>query len=245
SGASVWSSPTLDLQRKAVYVTTGDSYSDPAAKTSDAILAFDMDSGKLLWSRQMTSGDAYTIACDRPDKINCPESNAPDFDFDSPPILLSLPNGKRALVAGQKSGMVHAVDPDAEGKVLWQTRVGKGGKLGGIQWGSAADNEKVYVALSDITFRVGDLDAAVGGGKLGLDPKGGGGLFALRIDTGEKVWHTPTPTSGCEGNPRCSPAQSAAVTLIPGVAFSGSIDGHIRAYSTKDGSILWDFNTAQ
>jgi polyvinyl alcohol dehydrogenase (cytochrome) len=245
SGASIWSAPTLDLKRKAVYVTTGDSYSDPAAQTSDAILAFDMDSGKLLWSRQMTSGDAYTLACERPDKINCPEANGPDFDFGSSPILLSLPNGRRALVVGQKSGFVHAVDPDQQGAVLWQVRVGQGGTLGGVQWGSAADSEKVYVALSDVGFRKGDLGAAVGGGALELDPTRGGGLFALRIDTGEKVWHTPAPPPDCTDKKRCSPAQSAAVTLIPGVVFSGSIDGHLRAYSTRDGHILWDFNTAQ
>src|SRR5262249_22581484 len=126
SGASIWSSPTLDLKRRAVYVTTGNSYSDPAARTSDAILAFDMDSGKLLWSCQMTAGDAYIIACGQLDKTNCPEANGPDFDFGSSPILLPLPNDRRALVVGQKSGMVHAIDPDEQGKILWQVRVGRG-----------------------------------------------------------------------------------------------------------------------
>jgi polyvinyl alcohol dehydrogenase (cytochrome) len=43
----------------------------------------------------------------------------------------------------------------------------------------------------------------------------------------------------------CSAAQSAPPTLIPGVVFSGSEDGHLRAYDTKDGSVLWDFNTLQ
>ena len=146
SGASVWSSPTLDLKKRAVYVTTGDAYSDPPASTSDAFVAFDMDTGKMLWSRQMTSGDAYNIGC--PTGDNCPKANGPDFDFGCSPNLVDLPNGKRALVAGQKSGMVHAVDPDQQGEVLWQTRVGKGGALGGVQWGTATDSaERVCGAL--------------------------------------------------------------------------------------------------
>ena len=42
---------------------------------------------------------------------------------------------------------------------------------------------------------------------------------------------------------RCSLAQSAAVSSIPGVVFSGAEDGHIRAYSSVDGKVLWDYDT--
>lgn len=236
SGAPIWSAPTIDTKRGAIYVTTGDNYSDPPTRTSDAFLAFDLATGKLLWSRQMTPNDAYVVACRMPDKTNCPDSNGPDLDFSSAPILVDLPNGKRALVAGQKSGVVHAVDPDQQGEVLWQTRIGEGGSLGGVQWGSAADAANVYVALSD-----------VGRVKLwysqntDVDPKQGGGMFALRLSDGKRVWYTPPP--GCGDRKRCSPAQSAAVSAIPGVTFSGSVDGHIRAYSTTDGAIVWDFDT--
>jgi polyvinyl alcohol dehydrogenase (cytochrome) len=170
-----------------------------------------------------------------PDKTNCPDSNGPDFDFGSPPILVSLANGRRALVAGQKSGVVHAIDPDKNGDVIWQTRVGKGGGLGGIQWGSATDHSHVYVALSDIALSIPNALAR------DLDPKLGGGMFALSLENGKRIWYTPAP--GCGTRKKCSPAQSAAVSAIPGAAFSGSIDGHLRAYSTKDGAILWDFDT--
>ena len=152
SGAGVWSSPAVDLKRGAVYITTGDAYSDPAASTSDAFMAFDIKTGKLLWTRQMTAGDAYNVACSLPEalRVNCPEAKGPDHDFGSSPILVDLPNGRRALIAGQKSGVVHAVDPDRGGEILWQTRVGKGSALGGVQWGSAFDGRRVYVALSDV-----------------------------------------------------------------------------------------------
>jgi polyvinyl alcohol dehydrogenase (cytochrome) len=131
---------------------------------------------------------------------------------------------------------VHAVDPDRQGEIIWQTRVGEGGTMGGVQWGSATDGTNVYVALSDIgriMLTYSQFTAA--------DPKRGGGMFALKLDTGEKIWYTPPVGCGAR-TARCSPAQSAAVSAFPGVAFSGSVDGHMRAYSTADGKVLWDYD---
>ena len=236
SGAPIWSSPAIDAKNNALYATTGDNYSDPTSRMSDAFMAFNLDTGKILWSRQMTPADAYTAACRIPDKTNCPDSNGPDFDFSSGPILVTLSNGKRALVAGQKSGLVHAVDPDNQGEQIWSVRVGKGGTNGGVQWGSATDGTNVYVALADLGRVVVPYSLSTD-----VDPKKGGGMFALNLATGKQVWYTP-PAS-CGDRKRCSPAQSAAVTAIPGVAFSGSVDGHLRAYSTADGSVLWDMDT--
>jgi polyvinyl alcohol dehydrogenase (cytochrome) len=241
SGASVWSAPTIDEKLGALYVTTGDSYSDPAAKTSDAMVAFDLKMGKMLWSRQFLGGDAWNISCDAGDDANCPKAKGPDLDFGSSSILRALPNGKRVLIAGQKSGVLHAVDPDNKGEILWQQRVGKGGLIGGIQWGPAADADRIYVALSDIGVKIKNDPEA--GMMSELDGSVGGGLFAYEIATGKKEWSTPAPS--CNGRPKCSPAQSAAVTVIPGVVFSGSVDGHLRAYSTQDGKVLWDFDTIQ
>ena len=225
SGAPIWSSPSIDVKRNAIYATTGDNYSDPTSRLSDAFMAFDLDTGKILWSRQMTASDAYTSACRIADKTNCPESNGPDFDFSSGPILVTLGNGKRALVAGQKSGLVHAVDPDNQGELLWSVRVGQGGT-------------NVYVALADLGRVVVPYSLSTD-----VDPKRGGGMFALSLADGKRVWYTPPVP--CGDRKRCSPAQSAAVTAIPGVAFSGSVDGHLRGYSTKDGSVIWDVDTIQ
>jgi polyvinyl alcohol dehydrogenase (cytochrome) len=236
SGATIWNAPTLDPMRNAIYVTTGDNYSDPPTGTSDAFIAFDLDSGKILWTRQTLARDAWNGACSRGDGANCPDSNGPDYDFASPPMLVTLPNGKRALIAGQKSGVVWAIDPDREGEVLWQTRVGNGGISGGVQWGSAADRSNVYVALADL----GRITIP-GTIQWNPDPKMGGGMFALRLDSGARVWQTPPPP--CGDRLRCSPAQSAAVSAIPDATFSGSEDGHLRAYSTKTGAVLWDFDT--
>lgn len=238
SGAPIWSSPAIDPLRNAVYATTGNNYTDPTSALSDAFVAFDLDTGAMLWSRQMTEADAYTAACRLQDRTNCAASNGPDFDFGASPILVTLGEGRRALIAGQKSGVVHALDPDRGGAILWQTRVGKGGTMGGVQWGSAVDDQQIYVAVSDLHRIPVPFAWATD-----ADPNAGGGLFALRLRDGSQAWYTP-PAS-CSGRPRCSPAQPGAVTAIPGVAFSGSMDGHVRAYSTVDGAVLWDFDTVR
>jgi len=238
AGAPIWSPPTIDVEKNILYVTTGENSSHPATATSDAFLAMDLESGRIVWSKQVTSSDVWTAACRMVDKSNCPEPSGPDFDFGSPPILTTLPNGRRALIAGQKSGVVYAVDPDNRGEIIWRARVGKGGTLGGIEWGSAADQSNVYVAVSDV------VRIAIPG-SLGteIDPSQGGGMFALSLDSGERAWYVTPP--GCGDRKRCSPAQSAAVSAIPGAVFSGSMDGHLRAYSAKDGTVLWDFDTAR
>jgi polyvinyl alcohol dehydrogenase (cytochrome) len=139
------------------------------------------------------------------------------------------------LIVGQKSGVVFGLDPDKQGEILWQTTIGHGGPLGGVEWGPAVDSEVAYVALSDFGFAGGPEGTVP-------DPKSGGGLFALDLATGKQIWAALPVAGGCTV-PRCSPAQSAAVTAIPGVVFSGADDGHLRAYSTKDGSTLWDYDT--
>ncbi len=240
SGVPVWSAPIIDTKLRRLYATTGNNYSDPTTRLSDAFVALDLETGKILWSRQLTPSDAYTAACRLDDKTNCPDSNGPDYDFAAGPNLVNLPNGKRALIAGQKSAQVHAVDPDQQGELLWSKKIGRGGTAGGVQWGTATDKDNVYVALSDL-------------GRIALsysqntdaDPNIGGGMFALRLTDGKQVWYTKPKPEPCGKRPRCSPAQSQAVSALPGVVFSGSVDGHMRAYSTQTGKVIWDIDTAR
>jgi polyvinyl alcohol dehydrogenase (cytochrome) len=242
SGAGVWTTPVLDPEQDTMYVTTGDNYSDPPTSLSDALVAMRMSTGDILWSRQFTAKDAWNSSCYLPGRVNCPDSDGPDFDFASSAILVSLTNGRRTLLLGQKSAVVYAVDPDRRGQTLWQSRIGEGGTVGGIEWGSATDGRNLYVALSDISFHV-NLKPNSNDRTYELDPNKGGGLFAFRIDNGERIWQTPPP--GCGERRQCSPAQSAAVTAIPGVVWSGAEDGHLRAYSTANGKIIWDYDTAR
>jgi polyvinyl alcohol dehydrogenase (cytochrome) len=234
SGVGVWSAPTIDEEQGLLYVTTGDNYSDPPTNKSDGVIALSMETGAIAWWKQFRRDDAFNNACMDPDNKNCPDAGGPDYDFGSSAILLHLRGGQRALVMTQKSGAVYAVDPDKQGDLMWQAQIGKGGVLGGIEWGAAADGGRLYAALSDEAF----LDS---GKENDLDPNTGGGMYALSLESGEQAWMSPGIP--CDAHRPCSPAQQAAVTVIPGVVFSGSMDGHLRAYGTDDGEVLWDYDT--
>jgi polyvinyl alcohol dehydrogenase (cytochrome) len=246
SGVGVWASPTLDTKRGLMYVPTGDNYSSPATPLSDAILALEISTGKVVWSQQTTPGDAYNSSCGT-DKQNCPDEDGPDYDFGSSAILTQLPGGRDVLLAGQKSGMVYALDPEKRGEILWQVRIGTRGPnvatSVGVQWGMATDGQRVYAATS-ASGRTPPKDPLDTRRSI-LDPNQGGGLTALRVADGGKVWYAPPIVCAPEAPSGCSPAQSSAVTAMPGVVFSASMDGHVRGYSSEDGKILWDFDTAR
>jgi polyvinyl alcohol dehydrogenase (cytochrome) len=223
SGSGIWSAPTVDEKRRLLYVATGNTYSAPAQPSSDAVVALDLESGSIRWMKQVTPNDVFLTGC-RAGNPNCPETNGPDVDFGSPPMLTRA-NGRDLIVIGQKSGVTFAMDPEKQGEIVWQYRAGQGGTLGGIEWGGAVDDTRAYFAVSDI-----------------LTPKPGG-LHAVSLATGERVWYTPPPAAACGTERGCNVAQSAALTLIPGVIFSGSSDGALRAYATADGSVLWQFDS--
>jgi polyvinyl alcohol dehydrogenase (cytochrome) len=240
SGAGIWSAPTLDAKRGVLYVSTGDNYSAPATPLSDAVLALELATGKIVWAKQTTPGDVWNTLCST--KGNCP---GPDFDYGASVILEKVDNGRDVLLAGQKSGVVYALDPDRKGEILWQVRVGQGGTNGGVQWGMASDGHQVYAATSDVRRSQASNADPLDPRPQFADPKVGGGLTALRIGTGEKVWFASPVVCGPAAKPGCSPAQSQAVTVIPGVVFSGSLDGHLRAYSAEEGKVIWDFDTVR
>jgi polyvinyl alcohol dehydrogenase (cytochrome) len=243
SGAPVWSSPTIDHRAGVLYVATGNNYSDPATSTSDAVLALDLTTGAVRWSKQLTANDAQNVGCDIPGKPMCPSADGPDADFGQPPIVVTLTSGRRLLLIAQKSGFAYALDPDKSGAVVWQARIAKGGKLGGSQWGSATDGRRMYVAASDLAPDVVP-DSSPQGFHFDASSKQGGGLTALDVATGTVAWAAAPPTA-CAGRRHCSPAQSAAVTVVDGAVFSGSVDGHLRAYWASTGAVLWDFDATR
>lgn len=226
SGGAIWSAPTVDAKRRVVYAATGNTYSGPPQETTDAVIAFDLDTGIKKWVRQATPNDIFVVGCRAgTDNPNCPEQNGPDFDFGNAPILARA-DGRDVIVIGQKSGVGFAMDPDKKGEILWQYRAGQGSALGGMEWGSAADTENVYFPVSDI-----------------LGPKPGG-LHAVSMKTGQRVWYAAPPAPACGAPGRsCNGALAAAISVIRGVVFAGSNDGAIRAHSTKNGMVLWEFDT--
>ncbi len=221
SGAGIWSTPTIDEQLGALYVATGDNYSDPPTEHQRrdprpgpqdrrAAVVQATHRERCLQQRVLDSA-ANQLPCESAVRISISGSR--------PSWSVSARESAR-WSSRQKSGMVHAIDPDQKGKMLWQTRAGAGGYLGGSQWGSASDGEKVYVAISDIAIGGVADPKSPQGFRLTLDPKKGGGLHALDLKTGKIVW-SAKPSACAGGRTDCSPAQSAAVTAIPGVSLLG------------------------
>ncbi|MDP5070908.1 MAG: PQQ-binding-like beta-propeller repeat protein, partial [Congregibacter sp.] len=239
SGAPIWNSPAVDLERGQIYAGTGENYSTPADGSSDAIIAFDMATGKKKWVTQTTSGDSWNAGCliyFTKDASNCPEENGPDFDYSASPILLSLSEETDILVVGQKSGTVYGLDPDT-GRVIWKTPVGRGGVQGGVHFGMAAGDGLVYVPINDM-FYPEDLTRY----DFKKDPRPG--IYALNPATGKELWANPAEDVCPEDRKEwCDSGISAAATAIPGAVIAGHMDGHIRIYSAATGKVLWDYTT--
>jgi len=229
SGVPIWNSPTVDLKRRRLYAGTGNNYSVPATSMSDAVVAFDMDSGSIRWVNQVTQNDIWNRSCARPEVRNdliCPDADAPDVDFAASPILVDLTGGKQIIVAANKASL-YALDPDQEGKIIWQKQIGRG-TAGGVMWGAAVDGEILYAANQSFDAK---------------NPEASGGIAALNVNSGEKIWSIPAPPCG-ERKP-CRPSHSAAITAIPGVVFAGTWDGRLQAISTRDGKVLWEYDTSK
>lgn len=232
SGAPVWSSPTLDPKRGLLYIGTGENYTRPATGTSDAIVALSMQTGAIRWVRQTVQHDAWNAGCTPPIGPNCPDQHGPDYDFGAPPILVSRAGQPDRILAGQKSGVVYALDPDREGAIVWQTQVGRGGIMGGVHWGMTTDGQTLYVPINDHSVWPQDKDKP-----------SRAGLHAVNIADGKINWSTLGVNQCGEVKWQCSPGLSAAITLIPGLVFGGSLDGRLHAYAATDGRELWTYDT--
>ena len=239
SGAPVWSQPTLDVKRNRLYVGTGENYSSPVTETSDAIVAIDLTSGKILWHQQFLATDAWNVACEMFLDSNCPIERGSDLDFGAPPILVTI-DGRDIILAGQKNGSVYALDPEQSGKLIWQQKPGTGGKLGGIHFSMGVDEAKgvVYVPISDKPLDI-----------LGKNPEGkpNPSLHAYDIVSGINLWSTPAPDICTQDSGElldgCHPGLSAALTITENLVFAPSLDGHIRVFDASNGKHIWNFDT--
>ena len=257
SGAAVWTTPAIDVTRNRIYFGTAENLSHPATGTSDAVIALDMDSGKLVWKFQAIANDVWNSACLR-DGPNCPKNAGPDFDFGASVIIADLPSGEQLLLAGQKSGEIFALDPDpdgTQGQVIWRQRISQGTSNGGIHWGMALSGTSLFVPVADP-----ERDTP------GYTPRPG--ITSLDIRTGDILWQQPVER-GCEFDYRYKPlvglendrvstqrnpeesspcsffyGLSAAATATPELVFSGGLDGKVRAYQNDSGKILWQTETA-
>lgn len=242
SGVPVWSTPTIDEKRGVVYITTGENNSLPATNTSDAVIALDLKTGEPRWIFQALERDVWTIACGPRPGANCPdpsESVRLDYDFGAGVVIAKTRAGKEVLLAGQKSGDVFALDPDAEGKVIWRRTLGAGSALGGVHWALASDGRRVFVGLNDPVFP--------GAGSPDRPPEPG--LYALDFDTGETVWSWKAEPACGEGRqarfPGCAARYgvSAAPLVVDGVVFAALADGRLYGFDGRTGAVVFEMDT--
>lgn len=232
SGSPVWNTAALDPGRGLMYVGTGENYSSPANHTSDAILALSMEDGRIVWSQQMTAGDAWNMGCETKGRINCPPEDGPDYDFGAATILVTTSEGRDLVLAGQKSGEVFALDPERGGEIVWRKQLGRGGIQGGVHFGMAVEGDTLYVPMSDFD----------GGPRWPGTPHPG--MYAVDIPSGEVRWYTPVEDV-CGGREFCQPGYSAASSAIPGAVVAGAMDGVLRIYGRDSGKLLWSFDSAR
>jgi len=257
NGMSIWGTPAIDPPRGAVYIGTGQNYTPPATANEDSIVALDIDTGKARWVFQGTSGDVWNASCQAPVEIlskNCLPAppGGGDLDFGAPPILAHLSGGSDAVIAGEKSGVLFSLNPDT-GRVNWSVRLGAGGKMGGIHWGMAADANRVYVGVSDVTIdKLTDLklDNLVNlpnllGANMAPSPHATPGIYAVELMTGKVAWerHPKHYQDPAQGALTVDSIYSAALSVTNDVVFAASLDGVVKAFRTTDGAELWSYDT--
>ena len=246
SGAPIWNTPAVDLKRGVVYTGTGENTSPPNTKTSDAIMALDINTGAMRWSFQALARDIWNMSCHggKSDGPNCffnasDESVLKDYDFGAGPIIAQGANGRQVILAGQKSGHVWALDPAKGGAVLWSKRFGEGTALGGVHWGMASDGKRVFAPISDP-------------GPVGPASKSVPGLHALDIATGAVLWSW-SAAPDCDGGGRGAKISgcalhsglSAAPMVVDTALVTGSLDGKVRVFDTATGKVLWSYDTVR
>ncbi len=253
SGAAVWTTPAIDPERGRIYIGTGQNLSPPATHNSDSVIALDMATGEEVWVFQALAGDIWNVACHL-GRANCPDPAGPDFDFGGGITLARDANGRDIIVAGQKSGQVHALDPDRSGAVIWQRRLSQGTSNGGIHWGVAASDDTVWVTVADPPRQ-----------RDGYVPRPG--VHALDLATGAVRW-SRLVERGCAFDPAAAPriglvamqdaapddlwpecsfyyGHSAAPLHANGVVYAGALDGRLRLFDAASGEILRVIETSR
>ncbi len=219
SGGAIWQPPAIDPKRGTLFIGTGNNYTAPADVEAcqnatptancaaaddffDAALALDLKTGQVKWAKRLQGLDTWTVACLTP---TGPVGNIVGF--------------------GQKSGIFWALNPD-NGDIVWSTPVGPGASLGGIEWGTATDGQRIYVAIANSDHL-----------PYTLVPSGQqitwGAWSALDVATGKILWQIADPT--------VNTIDRGSVSVANGVMYAGSNSGQMYALDTRTGTILWNF----
>lgn len=229
---------------------------DPPENHNNSLLALELDTGNIRWARKFVDYDAWNTACVVVGAINtgrCPDPAGPDADFAQAPMLITVEidgQPRDLVVAGQKSGTFWAVDPD-DGEVVWSTKVGPGGVIGGMEFGAATDGERIYTQITNLEHTSFTLVAGPDAG----ETINGGIWAALDPATGEILWQTADPSSrlplvgtlaheiwGSGLGQGFFALAMGPMTVANGVVYAGSLAGYMYALHAETGEVLWSYD---
>ena len=224
----------------------------------DSIIALDLTTGAIKWGARGLPYDAWNVGCGLnvpglviPANDNCPNPKGPDWDFSQGPMLFNGSGGDsdddhdkgkergkgskggQLVGAGQKSGKFWAFNAKT-GSLAWVTQVAPGGLTGGLQWGSATDDKRIYVAVANSGLSGGGVNPEVWQLKDGSTTTAGGWV-ALNPKTGAVIWETKDPMGS-----RAQEAVSVANNVVFGCNLEPGI-GRMYALNAKTGAPLWSF----
>lgn len=236
SGAPIWTTPTIDVERGQIYVTTGENTSHPTTGTSDSVIALDLETGEEIWVFQALENDMWNFGCSAggPNCIVLADTNSVDFDFGGPAILVES-GDRELLIAGQKSGDLWALDPET-GELVWNQRVGEGTALGGNHWGIATDSERAFMTINDPGTRAENARP---------------GIYTYFVGTGEPSWsYEVQPSCGEERSDRLRRCESlygfsATPLSVDGAVITAGLDGRLFVFNSDTGEILFEYDTAK
>lgn len=258
-GGAIWGSTgAVDMARRTVYMATGNNYAVPESVLSclrangspaacmspanhiDSVVALDLDTGALRWASKGLDYDAWNVGCGLsvpgfviPPNDNCPVPTGPDWDFAQGPMLFGP--GSQMVGAGQKSGKFWAFDART-GQVMWSTQVAPGGLTGGLQWGSASDGRRIFVAVAN-SGPTGSAQVPTPWTLKDGSQTTAGGWAALDVRNGSVLWTTADPLGS---------RAEAAVSATADVVFGCNLDftrGTMYALDAATGRPLWKYDS--
>lgn len=212
---SVWASGTVDEAARLVFLGTGDCQSGSPAPYHEALLALDVDHGKIRWAFHPRDDDTC------------------DLDFGATANLV-VTGGKRAVGIGGKDGTYYLVDAgssDPAGTLLWKNRVVFGGAEGGFIGSTAFDGKTIFGGTG--IGRVGE-PAPCDPNDPRDTPVQNPSFHALSAGDGAIAW---------EQNDGFSFAASSVADGVVFNGVGGIVPNAMRAYDASSGKVLLELKT--
>ncbi len=228
AGASIWSTPTVDVKLHAIYVSTGNAFTGAGGQDFGwdcGVRSAELERccGPIVGPRERCfSGGLRRQGTQGRTVSGAPRSRLGFREFSDSANAREWQAGVDGR-AQRGHRRRHRSRPQGRIAVEGRSyRAARGGRGRADHVGRRVrTKQNVYYSLQT------------------------GGVAALRLSDGTRAWFTKLDPVAPAGGGRARRGTVAAVTVIPGVVFAGGWDGVLHALSAADGHELWQTNTAQ